>query len=130
MIGKPGPFRVIAGDSKGCVDSPIPAPRRRFACPNYTKCLNVAAALNWDNFTCRGCCGQVDENTLWRAQKALRESSGEREDFKVAARICDLPEINIIDSKPPDNTPPSKPKQRSRNRRLNLYTEEEQVSPD
>ena len=86
MIGSPGPFRIIKGDQSGCVDAPIAAPRRRYLCPNYSNCLNLAAALNWDNFTCRGCSGEIDESLMWRARHAMK-----RDD--VVATICDLPQI-------------------------------------
>lgn len=69
-----GPFQVIENDGSGSVDSPIEAPRRRYACSNYSICLNLAASLNWDNFTCRGCSGNVDEPLLWRARIAQKKN--------------------------------------------------------
>ncbi len=89
MIGTPGPFRIIEGDSAGSVDAPIPPPRRRYLCPNYSTCLDVAGALNWDNFTCRGCSGEVDQTLLWRAKNSLRKERG-------LAKIFKLPEISAF----------------------------------
>lgn len=96
MIGNPGPFRIIRSEETGNVDAPSSPPRRRYYCKNYNSCLNLAAALNWDNFTCRGCCGDVDQNLLWRAYQAARKDD-------VAGSLCDLPEIGVVtaqDSEP------------------------------
>lgn len=86
MIGKPGPFQIIEGEGVGLVDAPVAAPRRRYSCNNYATCLDLAAALNWDNFTCRGCNGEVNQNLLWRGHQAKR-----RDD--VAESLCTLPEL-------------------------------------
>lgn len=86
MIGKPGPFPIVENEGSGNVERPMLAPRRRYSCPHYEVCLNLAAALNWDNFTCRGCCGSVDEVLLWRAHQARRRD-------KVAGKLCRIPEI-------------------------------------
>jgi len=86
MIGKPGPFRIIQSEVSGAVDTPIPAPRRRYHCSNYNTCLDLAAAMNWDNFTCRGCCGEIDQSLLWVAHGAMRKD-------RVVSKICQLPEI-------------------------------------
>lgn len=87
MIGKPGPFEIL-----GCCDGfseetkPEP-PRRRYECSSYKTCLELAAALDWENFTCRGCCGAVNESLLWRAHQARKKD-------QIASSICDsLPEI-------------------------------------
>ena len=73
IIGKPGPFQII--DAVGCSsqDAPVAAPRRRYSCPNYDACLNLAVALDWDNFTCRGCSGEIEETLNWRARQATRK---------------------------------------------------------
>jgi len=70
--------------------APVEAPRRRFDCSNYCTCLDLAAALNWDNFTCRGCSGDIDEALLWRARQALRKDD-------IARKVCDLPAIEVSD---------------------------------
>jgi hypothetical protein len=70
------------------VEAPVEAPRRRYDCQNYCTCLDLAAALNWDNFTCRGCSGDIDEKLLWRARQALRKD-------EVARQVCDLPAIGV-----------------------------------
>lgn len=91
MIGKPGPFQVIEMEGRGMLDSPIDPPRRRYSCPNYTSCLSIACALNWDSFTCRGCSSQINESLCWRAHQALRRD-------RVADKLCELPEIRYIDT--------------------------------
>lgn len=87
MVGKPGPFQVIKSD-EAASNCPSQAPRRRYECENYQSCLNIAAALNWDSFTCRGCSGAVDECLFWRAHNAQRSD-------KVAETICDIPPIRL-----------------------------------
>lgn len=88
MIGKAGPFQVIEGDGQGTVERPIPAPKRKYCCQNYTVCLDLAAALNWDSFTCRGCCGEVDNSLLWRAHLARKRDS-------IVETLCSIPEIPL-----------------------------------
>lgn len=88
MIGKPGPFQIIENEGSGVVDSPMAAPRRRYECPNYQCCLDIAAALNWDNFTCRGCNGEVNEPLAWRAHQARRKDV-------LVDSICSLPPISL-----------------------------------
>ena len=77
-FGKPGPFQIIEPET---LDLPSDAPRRRYTCSNYETCLNMAAALNWDNFTCRGCSGELNESLLWRAQAESRKD-------KIVKEIC------------------------------------------
>ena len=91
MIGKPGPFQIIESEGCGVVDEPISAPRRRYSCPHYESCLNLAAALNWDSFTCRGCSGEVDQKLVWRARQAQKHDV-------VADKICERPEIDYVES--------------------------------
>ncbi len=86
MIGKPGPFQIIERDGCGLVDSPMSPPRRRYGCSNYATCLDLAAALNWDNFTCRGCSGEIDETLYWRAHQASKKDA-------VANSLCEIPNI-------------------------------------
>jgi hypothetical protein len=48
---------------------------RRLECNHYEECLNLAAALDWDSFTCTRCNGKIDETLLWRAgQKTKRDA--------------------------------------------------------
>lgn len=68
-------------------DAPVAAPFRRYECENYQVCLDVAAALDWENFTCSSCNGQVDRRLLWRAKHAQR-----RDPF--AQECCQLPDMN------------------------------------
>ncbi|MDZ4786420.1 MAG: hypothetical protein SGJ02_10130 [bacterium] len=89
MIGKPGPFQIVEGDNSGCLDAPMTPPRRRYLCQNYTKCLDVAGALNWDNFTCRGCSGETDQTLLWRAKNSLRKEH-------EMQKVFHLPEIEAL----------------------------------
>lgn len=98
MIGSPGPFQIIRGDESGSVDSPIRPPRRRYLCENYSICLNLSAALNWDNFTCRGCCGEVDQSLIWRAKNSVRND-------KDLTEIIELPEPKTVTSTRSESDP-------------------------
>ena len=84
MLGKPGPFQIIESEGCGNVDAPIAAPRRRHGCQCYDTCLDLAAALNWDNFTCRGCSGSIDSSLFWRARQAQKKDA-------VVKTLCDFP---------------------------------------
>lgn len=98
VIGKPGPFQVIDNDATGASDAPIQPPRRRYECSNYETCLNLAAALNWDSFTCRGCNGEVEESLFWRAHQMEKRD-------RLVGVICTLPSLRgkrkqLIEIKP------------------------------
>lgn len=86
MVGKPGPFQIIKNGEYAEGDVPLAAPRRRYGCVNYDTCLNLAAALNWDNFTCRGCSGEIDQALSWRAHQAARKD-------KVVRCLCEIPDL-------------------------------------
>lgn len=88
MIGKPGPFQIIDSDGAIVAESPLEPPRRQYSCSNYTTCLSVACALNWDSFTCRGCNCDVNEALVWRAHQALKRDN-------VANKLCELPQIRF-----------------------------------
>lgn len=98
MIGKPGPFQIIKNQEYGTVDGPISAPRRRYSCPNYETCLDLAAALNWDNFTCRGCSGEIDQSLYWRAHQMMKKD-------RVVRTLCEIPEIKYHGSESEDENP-------------------------
>ncbi|RME61844.1 MAG: hypothetical protein D6780_00910 [Candidatus Dadabacteria bacterium] len=81
MIQRKGPFEIINNTyTRPAIFSSI-IPRRRYNCPNYCTCLNIAAALSWDSFTCRGCCGELNKSILWKAYLATKKD-------KIANRIC------------------------------------------
>ncbi len=91
MIGKPGPFQIIENES---LDFPLEPPRRRYSCPRYDTCLNLAAALNWDSFTCRGCSGEANQALFWRARQEFRKDG-------VVRKICDeIPDAEFITNEP------------------------------
>lgn len=48
------------------------SPYRNFGCANYDRCLSLAAALDWDSFSCSGCDEQINEQLIWRAHHRLR----------------------------------------------------------
>lgn len=87
MIGEEGPFRVCPAASNSDEKPPL----RHYNCEHYTACLNLAAALNWDSFTCDGCSGQVSQALCWQARQAQKKDA-------VAGRLCQLPEITSFDS--------------------------------
>ena len=94
-IGKPGPFQIIESEVQGSIDNPINAPRRRYECSNYETCLVIAAGLNWDSFTCRGCNGEFEESLHWRARQEINKD-------KTVKKICELPNA-CVNSESPNN---------------------------
>lgn len=87
-LGKPGPFQVIDIDDIKDSANPVAAPKRRYSCSNYNNCLNIAGALDWDNFTCRGCNGEVEPTVLWRARQAVRSEHSMK-------KLFSFPDIEI-----------------------------------
>ena len=66
--------------------------KRDFDCNNYETCLGLAAALNWDSFTCDSCARKINPQLIWRAHQNIRQD-------KSLNQICDLPEIKKLISK-------------------------------
>lgn len=95
---KAGPFQIIDSHAAAPSESPAIPPRRRYECVNYETCLNLAAALNWDNFTCRGCSGEVDESLLWRARQAFKRDA-------IVKALCEVPEIPLHQGEPEPDFP-------------------------
>ena len=99
QIDSPGPFEVRfddlsqeepAQDSGGKGTTPVTeTPLRQYDCASYARCLELAAALNWESFTCRGCSGRVNDALLWRAGQAIRRDG-------VAKAICSAPKISAL----------------------------------
>jgi hypothetical protein len=93
ILGQPGPFQVIEDADENELANPSEAPKRIYDCVNYESCLELAAALNWDSFTCSGCSQQINNNLVWRAHQAKRHDA-------VALSLCShLPEIGVHSSK-------------------------------
>ena len=61
-------------------------PQRNYSCLNYDTCLDLAASLNWESFTCGECAGKINEKLLWRARQVQRTDP-------VARALCDLKPI-------------------------------------
>ena len=91
-IGSPGPFEVRLDPLRDCAYPSFTSlatdetPRRRYDCANYDCCLELAAVLNWDSFTCRGCDGSANDSLVWRARHSARKDS-------VAKLLCKLPPV-------------------------------------
>lgn len=108
LIGTPGPFevrsdehaapspfsKILASSAADYPQSTHETPRRRYDCDRYETCLGLAASLNWESFTCRGCCGQPSETLLWRARVSARKDS-------VAAHLLSAPPIVALNSPSP-----------------------------
>lgn len=71
-------------------DGEIAPPARNYDCAHYDTCLDLAAALDWRSFTCKGCCGEYDQQLLWRAQHVLRKNP-------ALAKILSLPKPLVND---------------------------------
>jgi len=105
QLGDPGPFEVRFSDVEDAAPcegegstSRDEMPRRRYDCACYERCLELAAALNWESFTCRGCNGVVNESLLWRVGQAIRRDS-------VAKALCAAPKIPTLSCA--SETPPN-----------------------
>ena len=59
---------------------------RHFECQNYETCLSLAAALDWQSFTCHGCNGRINPKLLWRAHQRLKVEPG-------LSAYCSLPAL-------------------------------------
>lgn len=88
--GSETPLDTLQSDDLAASADFLACPRRRYECPNYTTCLSLAAALNWDSFTCRGCDGSINEQLLWQAHVASRRDT-------IAQRICFMPKIRPVE---------------------------------
>ncbi len=87
---KPGPFQIVRDDEPEVqAVAPSLAPKRRYDCSNYEQCLDVATALDWDSFTCRGCTGEPDQQLLWRARQNARKD-------KIASSLITIPKVKIV----------------------------------
>ena len=89
MAEKPGPFQVLAKDSN--LLSEGEGPDRNFGCQNYNSCLSLAAALNWESFSCRGCNGAIDETIRWRAKVESKRDTTLRQ-------LCVIPNPSVVRS--------------------------------
>ncbi len=92
-----GPFEVPVSSSDEREDgiSPNEVERelvRELDCANYTTCLKLAAALNWESFTCEGCNGEINQSLTWRAgQSAVRD--------KVVKFLCGGGMVKVLRGK-------------------------------
>jgi hypothetical protein len=85
-----GPFQLYpesetrpSNDQYEKASHPVPLTHlaRSYDCKHYDCCLELAAALNWENFTCSGCGGDINQHLVWKANLAKRED-------EVAKRLC------------------------------------------
>lgn len=80
------PYLRVLSEKKSAADL-IPSPCREFDCANYESCLSLAAALDWDSFSCANCNGRMNSQLLWRAHHRLKFDD-------ELARLCDLPPLS------------------------------------
>jgi hypothetical protein len=93
-LARMGPFEVPEASTVTCFSASDPDRElvRELDCQNYTTCLNLAAALNWESFTCEGCQGEINQSLTWRAgQSAIRD--------KVVKFMCGETRINVFSGK-------------------------------
>jgi hypothetical protein len=77
-------LRIVHSSSREHVRG---TPYRNFDCPNYENCLGLAAALDWNSFTCRNCSGNINDQLLWRAYHIIKKDA-------ELAELCDLPQLS------------------------------------
>ena len=92
MKFRPGPHQVFDSDLPRLAEGATGSPPRYYGCCNYSTCLNVAAALNWDNFSCCGCSAEVDQALFWQARQAQKKDA-------VAKRLCSIPQAELMDGR-------------------------------
>lgn len=80
----PAAPEVNSAHSETTGDTEYEIPERQYDCSNYSTCLGLAAALDWNSFSCTSCSGSVNEKLLWRAHQKVREN-------KALQRVCNLP---------------------------------------
>jgi hypothetical protein len=64
-------------------------PVRKLDCSHYETCLELAAALNWESFTCAQCKGEINESLRWRAGQSTRKDA-------VAKAICGSTKVSVL----------------------------------
>ena len=64
-------------------------PLRNLDCSHYETCLELAAALNWESFTCAQCKGEINESLRWRAGQNTRKDA-------VAKAICGSTKVSVV----------------------------------
>jgi len=79
-------LRIVTAAGDAADDEAIIAPERNYECDHYETCLGLAAALNWKSFTCGGCCGEVNQQLLWRAHHHIRNNP-------ALSKLCSLPTL-------------------------------------
>lgn len=87
MTERSGPFRIFAREHSVITEGE--GPDRQFGCTNYSDCLSLAATLNWDSFTCRGCTGTIDEAIRWRAKGASKRDA-------LLRGFCQVPNPPVV----------------------------------
>lgn len=67
-----GPFEAFIDAPSPPVDAEL---SRNLDCYHYDSCLNIAVALNWDDFYCTGCVGEINQSLQWLAGHNTRRDS-------------------------------------------------------
>ena len=83
-----GPFQIVESEDFEGEDSALLY--RNYDCKNYERCLGLAAGLDWDDFSCQSCTGEINQSLYWQVRQVQRKDS-------LVTQICDLPEVSCID---------------------------------
>jgi hypothetical protein len=80
----PGPFeQKLSEDTDPACEG---EETRSLDCPHYEQCLGLAAALNWDDFSCIGCSQEVNRSLVWRAHVSAKRDA-------IVTALCALPRL-------------------------------------
>jgi hypothetical protein len=101
LSGHCGPLELRPDLTLDDSGRPWRCPERNYSCSNYETCLGVAAALDWESFTCCGCEGSVDSVLVWKAHRAVRHD-------RRWASLLTLPERSDFVVLDPEETSPEK----------------------
>ncbi len=83
----PGPFeRPLAEAADLAPESEV---ERCMDCSHYEECLGLAAALNWDDFSCAGCSQEVNRSLVWRAHVSAKRDA-------IVSALCALPRLIAV----------------------------------
>lgn len=88
MKADKGPFEIVDADDDAC-DQGVAF--RNYACACYQTCLGIAAGLNWDDFSCTNCSGEVDQALLWQIRQVQRKDG-------LVKKLCEVPGATCYDS--------------------------------
>ena len=69
---KKGPFQIIIDVEDNWPFTKSGFSERIHSCIYYQTCLEIAATLDWDDFSCRNCTGSINQAILVQAEERVK----------------------------------------------------------